>query len=314
MRVSFVNNVSSLMGGTLNFTRDAIQALPDCEHQIVSFGKWGPDAQAAFPGVQLDFALGKDAAAVAIRDFKPDLLVLNNTGADRIPNAIGQAVPVYMLHSLHRTWSSATARCHKTFCVSQWLQERSGLKTDAILYQPVGTPPERPGGPRMHARLAGRIATPRKAKWDQEEYWPHLQAAVKADPRLKVEFVGHQQRPEEVDWLLPGHIGHEHRNRLSSWDYMIYTSRLEESYGRTVCEAQRAGCVPVVSRRGGFVEQIQHGVDGFLVDSPEDVAEAIREMADDQRLAQLKAAARESGNKRGSLKTWRKEFLSRIAG
>lgn len=48
------------------------------------------------------------------------------------------------------------------------------------------------------------------------------------------------------------------RSRLSDWDALLYHHPdLTESFGRTVAEAARVGCIPIVDDRGGFSEQLQ---------------------------------------------------------
>lgn len=72
--------------------------------------------------------------------------------------------------------------------------------------------------------------------------------------------------------------------------------QIPESFGRTVAEAMRTGCVPIVDANGGFVEQVPPNT-GFLSDKPMEFAAAIkriqsvREREDISRNARIHADA-----------------------
>lgn len=66
-----------------------------------------------------------------------------------------------------------------------------------------------------------------------------------------------------------------------------------EHFGIATVEAMAAGCVPVVINKGGQPEIVEHGVSGFLWNTPEELAEYTRRVVtDDQLRARLSAAAR----------------------
>ena len=67
-----------------------------------------------------------------------------------------------------------------------------------------------------------------------------------------------------------------------------------EHFGIVTVEAMAAGCVPVVINKGGQPEIVQHGVNGFLWDTPEELAACTKRLvSDDQLRARMSAAARE---------------------
>ena len=99
------------------------------------------------------------------------------------------------------------------------------------------------------------------------------------------------------------------RGHLRRWHAMLYHTEVTHAYGRTVCEAQQAGCVPVVDRRGGFVEQIDSGRTGYLCETVDDFAAALGELREAERRRRLTLAARQAGGRRGSLALWRRRFL-----
>jgi glycosyltransferase involved in cell wall biosynthesis len=72
------------------------------------------------------------------------------------------------------------------------------------------------------------------------------------------------------------------------------TPDLAEHFGIVTVEAMAAGCVPIVINRGGQPEIVQHGVNGFLWNTIEELMEYTNLVArDEQLLRQLSKAARE---------------------
>jgi glycosyltransferase involved in cell wall biosynthesis len=69
---------------------------------------------------------------------------------------------------------------------------------------------------------------------------------------------------------------------------------LAEHFGMTTAEAMAAGCVPVVINKGGQPEIVEHGVSGFLWNTPEEWrAYTVRLMQDDSLFQKMSSAARE---------------------
>lgn len=63
---------------------------------------------------------------------------------------------------------------------------------------------------------------------------------------------------------------------LASLDVFFYrTGQSTEAYGRVVLEAMASGAVVVAQNRGGYVEAITHGVNGFLIDTQEQAYDTI---------------------------------------
>ena len=66
-----------------------------------------------------------------------------------------------------------------------------------------------------------------------------------------------------------------------------------EHFGIVTVEAMAAGCVPIVIRKGGQPEIVEHGVSGFLWDTLEELEEYTELLAgDDGLLARMASAAR----------------------
>jgi glycosyltransferase involved in cell wall biosynthesis len=66
---------------------------------------------------------------------------------------------------------------------------------------------------------------------------------------------------------------------------------IAEHFGIVTVEAMAAGCVPVVINKGGQPEIVQHGVNGFLWNTLEELGEHTRMLAKDDRLRTRMAEA-----------------------
>jgi glycosyltransferase involved in cell wall biosynthesis len=165
-----------------------------------------------------------------------------------------------------------------------------------VLYQAVPKPP-RPGsgvhaaglteaGCRSDARalrdqlVIGRICSPQAKKWPAElpEFYAKL---ARRFPEVEWEFVGcsadiHPRLREACGGRATFHAASwSARAHYWRWDALLYHNQhVTESFGRTAAEAMRAGCVPIVDARGGFVEQIAPGT-GFLCATMREFEEAV---------------------------------------
>lgn len=58
---------------------------------------------------------------------------------------------------------------------------------------------------------------------------------------------------------------------LDKNEIFVYPSTWEEGFGISVVEAMARGCIPITFKKGGLVEIIQDGVNGFIVNNTESV-------------------------------------------
>ena len=77
----------------------------------------------------------------------------------------------------------------------------------------------------------------------------NLAKEVKGSENIK--FVGRQNNV--IDWLDKSNI-------------FVYPSIWEEGFGISVIEAMSRGCIPITFRKGGLVEIIENGKNGYLVE------------------------------------------------
>jgi glycosyltransferase involved in cell wall biosynthesis len=82
---------------------------------------------------------------------------------------------------------------------------------------------------------------------------------------------------------------------LAGLDCFVYrtSSRFQEAYGRVIAEAMACGVPVVVESRVGASKHVEHGVNGFIADTDEDVLAAVERLRADPALrASMSAAAR----------------------
>ncbi|HYW42172.1 MAG TPA: glycosyltransferase family 4 protein [Bryobacteraceae bacterium] len=96
---------------------------------------------------------------------------------------------------------------------------------------------------------------------------------------------------------------------LGNLDLLLVPSAPDEATPRVILEAFAAGVPVVAFASGGIPEMIEHGVDGFLAASTEEMAEiAIGLLAGDR--AEVAQAARESWRRKFTLERYRQEMIS----
>ncbi len=81
-----------------------------------------------------------------------------------------------------------------------------------------------------------------------------------------------------------------------------------EAYGRVVFEAMACGLPVVCGRRGGYADYIEHGVNGFLVDSKDEAVTLLLRLRDDLDLRQrIGRAARRTAERIYSGPAWKQK-------
>lgn len=81
-----------------------------------------------------------------------------------------------------------------------------------------------------------------------------------------------------VEWL--GEISHEEKIELLSHARgMIFMPRWVESFGIAVAEALASGCPCIVGGAGGHTEQVEDGVNGYVVRNLREAVEAVKRVA-----------------------------------
>lgn len=314
MTFGWINNSGAACGGTMRCSIDMIRALPDAKHHLCVLNSgMDPRAEQELTELGVSIANGLSFASEC------DVLVCQNTHRSNVPST--RAKVIYYAHSVNSTARNPPKQVDAHLCVSGWLAAKLGWSADTVLYQPVSIPPwpDASWSRDPTQLIIGRICTPTPKKWVWEEFYPYFANIVDVFPHAKFEFVG---APKAIERRLRQECPAEHlafapaspqaRSLLHEWDILLYTSGTEESFGRVVREAQRCACYPIVSDRGGFVEQIDVGRKtdpgaGHLVRDPSEVVEVIRKWDRDRE--GLGRLCQEVGDRFGSLQAWRTGFL-----
>lgn len=106
---------------------------------------------------------------------------------------------------------------------------------------------------------------------------------VRLIPNAPGDLVRDAYERAAVFWHAAGYGVEEH----------VHPERTEH-FGLSTVEAMAAGCVPVVMRKGGQREIVEHGTSGFLVDTLDDLVRHTNDLARSPRLREEMAeAARE---------------------
>jgi glycosyltransferase involved in cell wall biosynthesis len=106
-------------------------------------------------------------------------------------------------------------------------------------------------------------------------------------------------RPEpgqESSLRFAGHVDDAELDDLYRRSRCVVAPAYREDYGLTAIEGMARGRPVIVCRDGGgLTEFVEDGVTGFVVDpTPAAIVEAIGRLDDDERAAQMGAAAREA--------------------
>jgi glycosyltransferase involved in cell wall biosynthesis len=87
-----------------------------------------------------------------------------------------------------------------------------------------------------------------------------------------------------------------------------------EHFGISTVEAMAAGCVPVVINKGGQREIVEHGVNGFLWETLEDLRAYTRLLMNDDRLRERMAEAARERAQKFSREAFVDQFLGQLVG
>ena len=313
MRLLQVCNVGRILGGTAACAWTVTRALPDVEHTVAFLSRVCRETAGAFEGCQVE--QWRAVSTSVVRGLRPDAIVLHNIHPDRFEPLRSHCVVQYVHSRGRRAGADATVYC------SRWLADASHAEQAArVLYQAVPKPVRPTGVAHRSLRdglTVGRICTPSVLKWPDSlvGFYRKLSGQF---PSVLWEFVG---CPGTMEASLRGACGGKARfhaagwsarSLLWEWDAMLYHHpSVTESFGRTAAESMRAGCIPVVDARGGFVEQVPRGC-GFLCAQESDFQAALMRLLDRGERYRLSRAAMAHADNAFSLARFRKDFLALV--
>lgn len=324
MRLLQVCNVGQICGGTAACAWTITKAFPDWEHVVIFLSPPARDTVQAFSHCQI--ATSRHVNDEVLAAHNPDLVILHNT-ASKNAGVISSIPTILFRHS-----QGAHAKADLSVSCSKWLANHFD-DSKIVLHQPVPKPIRCRSGNNTTAGIegavteqrqlstnliVGRICTPTSRKWPVESLEVYHAVATRF-PNVQWEFVGcpsdlqprWQEACEGRATFLPAEW--QARRHLWRWHALLYHHpSLTESFGRTVAEAMRAGCVPIVDARGGFIEQIKNGHIGFLCQTPTDFERAINDLTQAAQWWKMSKAAMASADEHFSLQSFRKRFLTVI--
>lgn len=276
-----VCNVGQVVGGTAACAWSAARALPEMQHHVAFLGTPTRQTRETFGGEGCRIYRWKSVTAAQVASVAADVVILHNASrtraADRLP-----AVTIQFLHS-----KISPARSDLTLYCSRWLAEQYKAGRDGVCLQGVPRPlaagtVDETRALRRHP-IVGRLCTPQAKKWppDAARLYDRL---ARCFPEVLWEFVGCPSALQaQLRAACRGRAEFlpacwQARSRLWHWDALLYHNpHVTESFGRTVAEAMRAGCIPVVDDRGGFREQVTERC-GFLCKQPDEFEQALHSL------------------------------------
>lgn len=308
MRILQVCNVGEICGGTAACAWSITHALADHEHIVNFLSSPSAETKRAFRHCQVEQF--STVTKQELDQWQPDLVILHNTPPERI-SGHEQLLCVQYHHSVGKR---AVATIH--VACSKYLQRQLPQDTE-LLYQPVPIPPEDDlrSIRQFRDRLTiGRICTPNTRKWPQQLI-PFYETLSERFPNVQWEFVG---APEEIKQS----VAHACRQRCRffsaefaarkyywQWDALLYHHpSLAETFGRTVAEAMRAGCIPIVDARGGFLEQFEQQQAGFACKDVEEFSVAMTALLNEDHRHELSQNAMIHANQQFSLESFYQRF------
>lgn len=180
-----------------------------------------------------------------------------------------------------RRYAETLNRCHVVALneTSAAIYQRHGINVQSIVHLGIDTDLFRPDPVQR---------TPEPSVWHHTAWWPYatkgahiIQEAVKGK-EWGISVISGQPRHIVADLLKRAHIH-------------VFPSCYQETWGLSLTEAMASGCACIASDVAGARAQINHGINGWLIEphNPGKLAGAIELLLDDEGLrTRLGAAAR----------------------
>lgn len=308
-----VCNVGQIVGGTAACAWTVTRSLPECRHHVIFLSAISDETRQVFSGCEIERWTCVDSSQ--IDRINPDLVILHNISSGRI-SGTPAAVTIQYLHS-----RISPAPADLTLYCTSWLANCYGADERAVCLQAVPRPKKLTKSDERRALrtdfVIGRICTPQSRKWPEETVGFYHRLAERF-PGVQWEFVGcPRSMQSDMREACRGQgtflqAAWDVRSRLWEWDALLYHHpTLTESFGRTVAESMRAGCIPIVDNRGGFREQVAEGC-GFLCSTESDYLSAVEQLSDTGSRWMMSCACRDHAETCFSLARFRKELLGRF--
>ena len=285
----FMNSGS--LGGSALWVLDAVRSLPEWEHAVVHLN---PPADPAlvrrFAAAGVTPRYEARVTCALVDELDPEIVVLSNTDPRRIESdppwrwLLERQPVVSVHHSYVEPWIAGAAA---DMFVSRFLMSRyyplHATRRTWLLPPGIHT--------ADYARIArnaerrpvrvGRITSRNPAKYPPELL--DILLAVGC-PAVVVGGASHYPQADRAQFDFPEVGERTPAEVLAGIDVFVYRTNVTETWCRAVTEAMAAGLPVVAEKKGGIVEQIEDGVDGFLCQSDAEIVERTRQLVRDPRL------------------------------
>ncbi len=255
MRIAVLNWTNRVAGGTEEYLRRFLPAASAAGHRVAFlYEVEGPEDRAAIHdppgGVWSVERLGADAAATAVRDWRPDVLYAHGFGSPALEARLYELAPtVFFAHEYYGTCISGTkttrlpvlAPCERTFgpaCLAHYFPRRCGGLNPVTMW-------------RQYRLQADRLAALRRCS-----------AVVTHSEHMREEYVRHGFAPDRVA-AFPYYVLDEAPEAvparpLPERPTLTFLGRMEANKGGAVLLA----ALPEVRRRLGRQLRVVFAGDG----------------------------------------------------
>jgi glycosyltransferase involved in cell wall biosynthesis len=297
------------LGGVPMFIRDFMQVYSEFHHVVVYLNEAlrGVSSHADYEmmqewelvfGADIGHADGNVLTKAIVDEIDPAFQILHCTPSRAIegefPHSWLNERPLIYVHHMP---TKLNLGADMDLFVSEYLKRTHYSELLASMKNPVVCPPcidaakyksiER--SPDNARCVIGKLCS----SWNAKKYPPQLQRVLahigKKYSQTTFEVVGaakHWPRPVIPRLSMPAEKSKPVQTFLAGYDIFVYMndSTLPETWGRSVTEAMAAGLPVVADRRGGIVEQIEDGVDGFLCLTEAEYIDRISMLVEDPKL------------------------------
>jgi len=309
-------NVGNIVGGTAACAWSVTRALPDAEHTIIFRSSPTEETRAALAHCQVVEA--KKIEKRFLENIGGDILLLHNISPENVywnQKFTDSNTPVLQyIHSAMKQYAGADL----TVACSLFLTQKLRRNTMQVVYQGVPHSENMTGVGASRTEeefIVGRICTPCLRKWPQWQV-PFYQRLSQRNPAIRWEFVGCPEvlRPElfkACGQRAKFHeAGWDARRHFNRWHAILYHNPdVEETFGRTVAEAMRAGAVPIVDHLGGFREQINLS-NGYLCCNEHDFQMALKSLSSFDLWKKKSSNCQETAQRLFSFQSFRSRLLN----
>lgn len=327
------------LGGVPMFIRDMMRAYRQYHHVVcylwskTGFGTEDYDMMQEWEhefGADIGHAETASLTEDIVKAADPDIVVLHCTGGKSIegewPYAWLNQWPTIFVHHMP---TYPLLNVDLDLFVSEYMAKRyEGLRSRMKRWKvcpPVIDTSQYTGivrKPDNKRCVIGKLCSDWNAKKYPEQLLRVMKAVGDKYSEASFEITGGAKHYKDTTIKVPRIVMPETMTKtvpvfMAGYDIFLYINdpSLPETWCRAVTEAKAAGLPVVAEKRGGIVEQIEHGVNGFLCDTDEEFIECLTKLIEDPKLRyDMGVKAREGVAGKYGLQRLRDETLDIVLG